>query len=54
MRYALVPVKDLTQAKARLAPLLSPAERYTLAAAMLDDVIARSAAGLARWNGSRW
>jgi 2-phospho-L-lactate/phosphoenolpyruvate guanylyltransferase len=40
MRYALVPVKDLTQAKARLSPLLSPAERYTLAAAMLDDVLA--------------
>jgi 2-phospho-L-lactate guanylyltransferase len=39
MRYALVPVKDLTQAKARLAALLSPAERYTLAAAMLDDVV---------------
>jgi 2-phospho-L-lactate/phosphoenolpyruvate guanylyltransferase len=40
MRYALVPVKDLTQAKARLSPLLSPAERYALAAAMLDDVLA--------------
>jgi 2-phospho-L-lactate/phosphoenolpyruvate guanylyltransferase len=40
MRYALVPVKDLTQAKARLSPLLSPAERYRLAAAMLDDVLA--------------
>jgi 2-phospho-L-lactate guanylyltransferase len=40
MRYALVPVKDLTQAKARLASLLSPAERFSLAAAMLDDVIA--------------
>jgi 2-phospho-L-lactate/phosphoenolpyruvate guanylyltransferase len=39
MRYALVPVKDLTQAKARLSPLLSPAERYALAAAMLDDVV---------------
>jgi 2-phospho-L-lactate guanylyltransferase len=39
MRYVLVPVKDLTQAKARLSPLLSPAERYTLAAAMLDDVL---------------
>jgi 2-phospho-L-lactate guanylyltransferase len=38
MRYALVPVKDLTQAKARLSPLLSPAERSALAAAMLDDV----------------
>jgi 2-phospho-L-lactate/phosphoenolpyruvate guanylyltransferase len=40
MRYALVPVKDLTQAKVRLSPLLSPAERYALAAAMLDDVLA--------------
>ena len=40
MRYALVPVKDLTQAKARLAPMLSPAERFALASAMLDDVIA--------------
>jgi 2-phospho-L-lactate guanylyltransferase len=40
MRYALVPVKDLTQAKARLSPLLSPAERHALAAAMLDDVLA--------------
>jgi 2-phospho-L-lactate/phosphoenolpyruvate guanylyltransferase len=39
MRYALVPVKDLTQAKVRLAPLLSPAERCALAAAMLDDVL---------------
>jgi 2-phospho-L-lactate/phosphoenolpyruvate guanylyltransferase len=40
MRYALVPVKDLTQAKVRLSPLLSPAERHVLAAAMLDDVLA--------------
>jgi 2-phospho-L-lactate/phosphoenolpyruvate guanylyltransferase len=40
MRYALVPVKDLTQAKVRLSPLLSPAERYALARAMLDDVLA--------------
>jgi 2-phospho-L-lactate/phosphoenolpyruvate guanylyltransferase len=40
MRYALVPVKDLTQAKVRLSPLLSPAERAALAAAMLDDVLA--------------
>ena len=38
MRYALIPVKDLTQAKVRLSPFLSPAERYTLASAMLDDV----------------
>ena len=40
MRYALVPVKDLTQAKVRLSSLLSPAERYALAMAMLDDVLA--------------
>ena len=40
MRYALIPVKDLTQAKVRLSPLLSPAERYALATAMLDDVLA--------------
>ncbi|MGH8063705.1 MAG: 2-phospho-L-lactate guanylyltransferase [Candidatus Entotheonellia bacterium] len=40
MRYALVPVKDLTQAKVRLSPLLSPAERHVLATAMLDDVLA--------------
>ena len=39
MRYALVPVKDLTQAKARLSPLLSPVERCAIAAAMLDDVL---------------
>jgi 2-phospho-L-lactate guanylyltransferase len=40
MRYALVPVKDLSQAKVRLSPLLSPGERHALAAAMLDDVLA--------------
>ncbi|MBI3325215.1 MAG: 2-phospho-L-lactate guanylyltransferase [Nitrospinae bacterium] len=40
MRYALVPVKDLTHAKARLSALLSPVERRALAAAMLDDVVA--------------
>jgi 2-phospho-L-lactate guanylyltransferase len=40
MRYALVPVKDLTLAKKRLSPLLSPTERHTLARAMLDDVLA--------------
>jgi 2-phospho-L-lactate/phosphoenolpyruvate guanylyltransferase len=40
MRYALVPVKDVTQAKVRLSPLLSPAERHALAVAMLDDVLA--------------
>jgi 2-phospho-L-lactate/phosphoenolpyruvate guanylyltransferase len=40
MRYALVPVKDVTQAKVRLSPLLSAAERRALTAAMLDDVLA--------------
>jgi 2-phospho-L-lactate/phosphoenolpyruvate guanylyltransferase len=40
MRYALIPVKDLTQAKVRLSSFLSPTERYTLATAMLDDVLA--------------
>jgi 2-phospho-L-lactate/phosphoenolpyruvate guanylyltransferase len=40
MRYALVPVKDVTQAKVRLSPLLSPTERHALAVAMLDDVLA--------------
>jgi len=40
MRYALVPVKNLAQAKVRLSPLLSPGERHILAAAMLEDVLA--------------
>jgi 2-phospho-L-lactate guanylyltransferase len=50
MRYALVPVKDLTQAKVRLSPFLSPAERHALAVAMLDDVLAalQQASGLDR------
>jgi 2-phospho-L-lactate guanylyltransferase len=36
----LVPVKNLETAKQRLSPLLSPAERFTLAEAMLQDVLA--------------
>ena len=50
MRYALVPVKELSQAKERLAPLLSPDERQTLAVAMLDDVLSalEQASGLER------
>jgi 2-phospho-L-lactate guanylyltransferase len=50
MRYALVPVKDLTQAKVRLSPFLSPAERHALAVAMLDDVLTavRQAAAVER------
>ena len=34
-----VPVKDLVNAKQRLVPLLTPAERSELAAAMLEDVL---------------
>ena len=37
---ALVPLKDLVQAKTRLAGLLSPSERRSLAQAMLEDVLA--------------
>ena len=36
---AVVPVKSFTQAKQRLAPVLSPAERAGLARAMLTDVL---------------
>jgi 2-phospho-L-lactate guanylyltransferase len=36
----LVPVKHLETSKQRLSPLLSPAERFALAGAMLEDVLA--------------
>jgi 2-phospho-L-lactate guanylyltransferase len=36
---ALVPMKDLVQAKSRLAGLLRPAERRALAQAMVEDVL---------------
>jgi 2-phospho-L-lactate/phosphoenolpyruvate guanylyltransferase len=36
----LVPVKHLETSKQRLSPLLSPAERFALAEAMLEDVLA--------------
>ncbi|MGH7802108.1 MAG: 2-phospho-L-lactate guanylyltransferase [Thermodesulfobacteriota bacterium] len=39
MRFALVPVKDLSKAKERLSPLLSQSERTDLAFAMLEDVL---------------
>ncbi|HZP58503.1 MAG TPA: 2-phospho-L-lactate guanylyltransferase [Dehalococcoidia bacterium] len=39
MRAALIPVKELSQAKMRLAPGLGPAERASLALAMLADVV---------------
>lgn len=38
--WAVVPVKPFDRTKGRLAPLLSRAERETLAAAMLSDVLA--------------
>lgn len=40
----LVPVKNLENAKERLAPVLSRAERHALAEAMLQDVLAALAA----------
>lgn len=39
MRALLLPIKDLRHAKQRLAPLLSPQERFTLAEAMLADTL---------------
>ncbi len=39
MRALLLPIKDLRNAKQRLAPLLNPAERLALAEAMLADTI---------------
>jgi len=37
--WAVVPVKDMSDAKARLAPALSPTERRALFRAMLEDVL---------------
>lgn len=39
MRALLLPIKDLRNAKQRLAAVLSPAERISLAEAMLSDTI---------------
>ncbi len=39
MKFALVPVKDLTKAKERLSPILSQTERTNLAYSMLEDVL---------------
>lgn len=44
VRIALIPVKELSQAKARLAPLLDAAERRELARAMYRDVLAAALA----------
>mgnify|MGYP001461500708 CR=1 FL=1 len=38
--WAIIPVKDLAGAKARLAPILAPQERQGLFRAMLGDVLA--------------
>jgi len=47
MRALLLPIKDLHQAKQRLAPLLNPQERFGLAQAMLADTI-RAVRGVQR------
>jgi 2-phospho-L-lactate guanylyltransferase len=47
MRALLLPIKDLCQAKQRLAPLLNPEERFGLAQAMLGDTI-RAVRGVRR------
>lgn len=39
MKLCIVPMKPLAQAKARLAPVLSPDERRALSLAMLRDVV---------------
>ena len=44
MAQALVPLKDLVAAKSRLSGVLSPAERRSLAQAMVEDVLALSSA----------
>jgi len=67
--WAALPVKEFAGAKQRLAPLLTPAQRATLAATMLEDVLTALAgsgvagilvntldplaAGLARRYGAR-
>jgi 2-phospho-L-lactate/phosphoenolpyruvate guanylyltransferase len=43
MRYILIPVKDLTRAKQRLAPLMTQEERTRLAWAMLEITFAAAA-----------
>jgi 2-phospho-L-lactate guanylyltransferase len=43
MRYILLPVKDLSRAKQRLAPLMTQAERTRLAWAMLENTFAAAA-----------
>jgi len=47
MRALLLPIKDLRQAKQRLAPLLNPEERFELAQVMLADTM-RAVRGVRR------
>jgi 2-phospho-L-lactate/phosphoenolpyruvate guanylyltransferase len=49
MRVLAVPVKSLSRAKSRLAPLLSPFERAALTLAMYEDVL-DATLGLAGWE----
>ncbi len=51
MRVVAVPAKAFRLSKSRLAPVLTPAERASLSAAMLEDVLAATAAttGWERW-----
>ena len=49
--WAVVPAKDLVQAKQRLAGLLTPEERQDLAQAMLEDVLT-ALAGVAALAGT--
>ncbi|MFN0121047.1 MAG: 2-phospho-L-lactate guanylyltransferase [Blastocatellia bacterium] len=44
MKYLLIPVKDLTRAKQRLASLMSQPERTTLARLMMENTFAQVAA----------
>jgi 2-phospho-L-lactate guanylyltransferase len=44
MRYILIPVKDLSRAKQRLAPLMTQEERTRLAFAMLETTLQAAAA----------
>jgi len=48
--WAVLPAKPLAQAKARLAPVLTPSQRRALASAMLGDVL-RALAGVAALEG---
>ncbi|MBN8898819.1 MAG: hypothetical protein J0H35_11650, partial [Rhodospirillales bacterium] len=48
--WACVPVKVFTGAKSRLSAMLSPAQRETLAATMLEDVLS-ALAGATRLAG---